>query len=137
MLYIVLFLCTFGVLYFSWISNPRFDEETYIPLWIREWSNKNYNLRTAVPFVVIGFLLGFIHYKNKQRKDDSDCIKTVLVNLSISAGIVCLAEGGQFLIKSRNPDLMDVFYGITGALLGSIMYYVVYKAINHLKKTSF
>lgn len=45
------------VFYFSWLSDPSFMNETYLPQWLLNWSNYYYNLRTAIPFVALGFLL--------------------------------------------------------------------------------
>ena len=43
-------------------------------------------------------------------------------NTAIAAVIVCIAEGGQFLIQKRSQDLLDVFYGIIGSLAGGLAY---------------
>jgi hypothetical protein len=33
------------------------NSSPYFPLWLRDWSNEYFNLRTAVPFVIWVFLL--------------------------------------------------------------------------------
>ena len=45
------------VFYFSWLPDPSFKNETYLPRWLLKWSDHYYNLRTAIPFLAVGFLL--------------------------------------------------------------------------------
>jgi hypothetical protein len=127
---IILLVCTDSIFYYSWIHNPGLETETYLPLWIRKWSNEYYNLRTAVPFVVLGYLLevwqGLSNAAATTNKS-SFLLKTVI----ITAVVVCLAEGGQFFIATRQPDFRDVFFGISGGILGCLVYHLIQK-INFL-----
>jgi glycopeptide antibiotics resistance protein len=79
-------------------------------------------LRTAIPFIAIGFLLEM----HTQQISSIEIIKNknlyFLQNLGFATIIVCVAEGGQFLIHERNPDLMDVLYGVLGSSIGSLVY---------------
>lgn len=111
------------VFYYSWLSDPSLKTETYLPHWLLKWSNKYYNLRTAIPFVALGFLLET--YANRKKTYDTNPNKSLsfMQNLGISAFIALLAEGGQFLLKNRNPDIMDVYFAIIGSLFGGLGYY--------------
>lgn len=129
----VLFLLLFVigiVFYFSWLTDPSLKTETYLPQWLLNWSNSYYNLRTAIPFVVVGFLLeAYTQHKisnGKHHNQDSNFMQ----NIGIATIIVCIAEGGQFLIQKRNPDVMDVFFGILGSFIGALGYYLVSILIN-------
>lgn len=115
------------VFYFSWLPDPSLVSESYLPQWILNWSNQNYNLRTAIPFIAIGFLLEV--YNNDRNSDEQNDNRNLnfIQNIVIAAIIVCIAEGGQFLIKRRNPDLMDVFYGIAGSIVGILSYNLLKK----------
>lgn len=122
--FLILFLVIAAIFYYSWLPDPDFKKETYLPKWLVNWSNKYYNLRTCIPFIAVGFLLEdlvqgmtSIEYFNKNLN--------FIQNIAISITIVCVAEAGQFLIHKRNPDLMDVFYGILGSLIGGLLYYLV------------
>jgi hypothetical protein len=53
----MLFFLILSVFYFSWLPSPDLGKESYLPLWLSVWGNYYYNLRTAVPFVGIGFLM--------------------------------------------------------------------------------
>jgi len=122
---IVLFLLVFivgAVFYFSWLLDPSLETETYLPQWLLNWSNEYYNLRTAIPFVALGFLLEA--YSNRKKLYDTNSNKNLsfIQNLGISAVVAFIAEGGQFLIKSRNPDIMDVYFAIIGSLFGGLGY---------------
>jgi glycopeptide antibiotics resistance protein len=126
---VVLFLLLFvigTVFYFSWLPDHNLESETYLPKWLLNWSNYYYNLRTAVPFVAVGFLLeAYTQYKSSNDKNSN-----FMQNLGIATIIVCLAEGGQFLIQKRSPDLMDVFFGILGSFTGGLGYYLVNAVMN-------
>ncbi|WP_269227374.1 VanZ family protein [Flavobacterium eburneipallidum] len=112
------------VFYFSWLPDSTFKNETYLPVWLLNWSNHYYNLRTAVPFLAVGFLLEA--YAQHKRSNDIGYDKNLnfLQNIGVSTFIVCVAEGGQFLIQKRNQDLEDVFYGILGSIIGVLVYFL-------------
>lgn len=119
---LILFFVIAAIFYYSWLPEPNFNTETYLPKWLLNWSNQYYNLRTSIPFIAVGFLLedltqqmSSIEYTNRSL--------TFIQNTAISIIIVFIAEGGQILIQKRNPDLMDVFYGILGSLIGGLLYY--------------
>lgn len=110
------------VFYFSWLSDPSFKNENYLPLWLLNWSNTYYNLRTAVPFLAVGFLLEAYtqHFGSNEENDIKNL--NFIQNIGIATIIVCIAEAGQLLIQKRNPDLVDVFFGISGSFVGAVGY---------------
>jgi len=130
---IVLLLLLFvigAVFYFSWLPNPSLESESYLPKWLLNWSNYYYNLRTAVPFVAVGFLLEAYTHHVKSNKTNHNENSNFIQNIGIATIIVCIAEGGQFLMQKRNPDLMDVFFGILGSIMGGLAYYLVNVMMN-------
>ncbi|MBB4802497.1 hypothetical protein HNP37_002570 [Flavobacterium nitrogenifigens] len=132
---LVLLLTVIGIVfYFSWLSDPSLSSETYLPRWLLNWSNHYYNLRTAVPFFAVGFLLEI--YTEHRGASDVNYNKNLnfIQNIIIAAIIVCVAEGGQFVIQRRSPDLMDVFYGVIGSFTGAISYNLL-KKIRNAKQT--
>ena len=106
-------------------------EESYLPMWLLNWSNKYYNLRTAIPFLALGFLLEIYTEYNGFNNNKKLNFKQ---NIVFAAIIVCVAEGGQFIIQRRNPDLMDVFYGIAGSIIGAVSYNLL-KKLRNAKQT--
>ena len=98
------------IFYLSWVRNPNFDQLSVIPNWLNRWSNLHGQLRTAVPFIPLGFLLNT--YKKKWYIS--------LTGLLICLIVVIIAELGQFFIPTRYPDIIDVFFGVLGALLGMV-----------------
>ncbi len=128
---IVLFIFVIvAVFYFSWLPDPSFKNETYLPKWLLNWSDNYYNLRTAIPFLAVGFLLEAFTQNKDSNEIDYSKNWNFIQNIGISTIIVCIAEGGQFLIQKRNPDLMDVFYGILGSLIGAF----IFNLFNRLKE---
>lgn len=123
---LLLIIVVVSVLYFSWLPDPGFSNENYLPGWLIKWSNEYYNLRTAVPFLAVGFLLEV--YTGSNPNDIKNL--NLAQNLGIAALIVCLAEGGQFIIERRSPDFIDVFYGIAGSLIGAVSYNLLKKIKN-------
>lgn len=110
------------VFYFSWLPDPSLRTESYLPRWLLNWSNHYYNLRTAVPFLAVGFLLeAYVQQKSSNETNQSKNLNFIQ-NIGIAAIIVCIAEGGQFIVQKRNPDIMDVFYGIIGSIAGGLFY---------------
>lgn len=120
---LLLLLLVVGVVfYFSWLPDPSFVNETYLPKWLLKWSNHYYNLRTAIPFVAVGYLLEVYTQYNSPKETHHVIHFNFIQNTGIATVIVCIAEAGQFIIQKRSPDLMDVIYGIIGSLLGALVY---------------
>ena len=132
----LLFLVIGAVFYFSWLSDPGFGGETYLPRWLLNWSNQYYNLRTAVPFLALGFLLEVYteHSDVNDLSNNSNRKLNFIQNIVFAAIIVCIAEGGQFVIQRRSPDLADVFFGIAGSIIGALGYNLL-KKLKNAKQT--
>ena len=130
---ILLFFIIGVVFYYSWLPDSSFSSETYLPKWLLNWVNHYYNLQTAIPFVVLGFLLEAYQKQRNLIEIDYNKNLNFIQNLGIATIIVCIAEGGQFLIQKRNPDLWDVFYGILGSFIGVLGYYLVHRVMNFKK----
>lgn len=125
----VLFLiCTALIFYFSWLPSSNLKTETYLPQIIIDWTSEYLNLRTAVPFLVLGYLC-----EVRQEVRDYKAIKYFFVRpqtIIICTVVVCLAEAGQFFISDRHPDFMDIFFGIAGGTCGGIAA-LSFKKLNH------
>jgi glycopeptide antibiotics resistance protein len=93
-----------------------------MPLYVRNWCNEYYNFRTAVPFIFIGFILEFKSFNNNYSVTQK--LKHFFKNILFSIFLVIIAEIGQFFIVHRSPDLMDVFYGFFGSVLGAFVFYL-------------
>lgn len=122
--FLILFFVIAAILYYSWLPGPNFKTETYLPQWFLNWSNKNYNVHTSIPFIAVGFLLEDLAKQMTTTENDVKSL-SFFQNSAISIIIVGIAEGGQVFIQSRNPDVCDVFYGILGSVIGVILYHLV------------
>ena len=125
-----------SVFYFSWLSDSSLETETYLPRWLLNWSNEYYNLRTAIPFVALGFLLEIFTNRKKSYDTNSNKNLSFMRNLGIAAVIALIAEGGQFLLTNRNPDIMDIYFAIVGSLLGGLGYNFLSVVMNFKKVTN-
>lgn len=131
---LLIFIIVIFALYLSWLPNPDLSTEIYLPLWLRNWSNYYYNLRTAVPFIAIGFLLEVNSYKNNFDAFDSYKFNVFAQNTAISILVICIAEVGQLFIENRHADFSDVFFGILGSIIGSLLYYILQYLIKLKRK---
>lgn len=110
------------VFYYSWLPDSQFRSENYLPRWLVNWSNNYYNLRTSIPFIAFGYLLQAYSQKITAYKDNVNKNLVFIKNLGVAAFVAIIAECGQFLVKGRSPDLMDIYFGIVGSLIGASIY---------------
>jgi VanZ family protein len=119
--------CVFLVFYFSWLPNPDIGLKFYFPKWLGHWTNANPNLRTAVPFVILGILAEIWLRKHSNRVG-----KRFLVLLLLGI-IVTLAETGQLYLPKRHFDWRDIAWGITGSILGVLIAMALTKLIQRYR----
>lgn len=102
------------VLYLSWLPRPSMAQVWFIPGGIAHWADENRNdtLRTAVPLVLLGWLVGgWLAIQNRPWR----------LWLWAWVGLVTLvvvAETGQLFLAQRSFDPSDIGWGSAGALLG-------------------
>ena len=112
---LILVYCIVCVFYFSWLPNPSFENQSYLPRWLVHWADVYVQLRTAIPFLPIGFLCQYLF-----KPFSFFTFKGFWLALIVLA----LAEAGQFFLPYRHPDWMDVFFGMAGVLVGMFGYYM-------------
>ena len=102
------------VLYLSWQPHPQMATDWFIPRRVAAWADENRNdtIRTAVPFVALGWLLGgWLALQNRPWRQWPLAWAALLV-------LVTIAEVGQLFLARRSFDLGDIGWGAAGALLG-------------------
>lgn len=102
------------VLYLSWRTHPRLADVWFMPKWLSAWTDERQNdtLRTAVPFVALGWLAG--GWLWVQRRPWQQWLGT----WAALVALVIVAEVGQLFQVERSFDLADIAWGAAGALLG-------------------
>jgi len=102
------------ILYLSWRTHPRLADVWFMPKWLSAWTDERQNdtLRTAVPFVALGWLVGGWLWVQRRPRHQWLWAWVVLVAL------VVIAEVGQLFQAERSFDLADIAWGAAGALLG-------------------
>jgi hypothetical protein len=99
-----------AVLYLSWIPNPRLADEPLLPSWLGEWADAFDQLRTGVPFVLLGMLgQSFLFSRHP---------------LSLFIGLflfIVLVEYGQTYIPRRNFDWLDIAWAVVGSAVGQLV----------------
>jgi glycopeptide antibiotics resistance protein len=114
---LVFFLLTgiIAVFYFSWLPQPDFRTVSFIPGWLARWSNTHDTLRTAVPFIFLGFFSGLALVDlNKPRI-------WWLFTWFAFVLIAIIAETGQLFLALRVFDWRDIVWGCAGALCGLLV----------------
>lgn len=105
------------IFYLSWLPQPQMKLISIIPAWLADWADENENdtIRTGVPFVFLGLLVGLrmitVKYIWRQW----------FASLLVMATIVLLAEVGQLFIPKRSFDWLDVAWGIGGGSCGLLI----------------
>jgi len=112
--YSLLLLGAALVLYLSWQAAPQMSTAWFVPSWVAHWADEQANdtIRTAVPFVALGWLVGA--WLSQQHRP----WRQWLLALAGLVGLVIVAEVGQLFLKSRSFDVLDIGWGAAGALLG-------------------
>jgi len=115
--FILVFIGLFCIFYFSWIESPSLAYNKYVPMFVSSWADQeaNYNIRTAVPLIIVGFCCGVILVLKKIKRHLWFYTWVILVFL------VFMAELGQLLLPLRSFDIGDVIWGGIGAGLGLII----------------
>lgn len=79
-----------------------------LPLWLAQWTDANQNLRTGVPFLILGIVSVFLNFK-----------KAHVMRLGIIG--VMVVESVQLLLPNRSFDMADVAFAVIGLALGIII----------------
>ena len=112
--YLLLLLGAGLVLYLSWQAHPQMATDWFVPGWVASWADERRNdaLRTAVPFVALGWLIGgWLALQNRPWRQ-------WLLAWAALVALVVTAEVGQLFRHMRSFDLADIGWGAAGALLG-------------------
>lgn len=119
------------ILLLSWKMNPNVGEYQFLPDWLSTWADRlsNNQKRTAVPFLGLGIVAGVLLLFLQNRT-----WITWLYTWGILNFIVMVAEFGQYFIPSRQPDMKDVFWGISGSGVGLLILFLGSKVQIPLKK---
>lgn len=106
---------TLLIIFLSWKGNPNIGEWSWLPEPLTRWADEQENdqIRTAVPFIGLGLILGIFLMFHKT----TEIIHWLWALMALSF-VVALAELGQFFIPTRDLDIMDILWGILGAAFG-------------------
>lgn len=114
----------------SWLPDPVLSTYGFLPGWLAHWTDAgaNDNLRTAVPFLFLGFFTGGWLLLTKKGW------RWWLIALIGSVSVVLIAETGQLLLPGRFFDWGDVAWGTMGSLSGLGAAAVSYHGIRFVAK---
>lgn len=107
------------VFFFSWLPLPRLSEQIPMPAFIGAWvdAGKNENLRTAVPFVLLGLVAG------RALEKTSAGLPVWLWAWSGMILAASLAEAGQVFLPARRCDPRDIAWAAAGGAAGLLLMY--------------
>ncbi len=130
--YFILLLGVLFIFYLSWLADPKMGQVLIIPKWLSQWAdvNKNSTIRTAVPFLILGVLVG--GRLMVMRSTNKNWINSWLVLLAV----VLTAELGQLLLPRRSFDPNDLFWGAIGSGVGMLPFYFMHRLFAKNQNTS-
>ncbi|MCX6868824.1 MAG: VanZ family protein [Verrucomicrobia bacterium] len=96
----------------SWAPDSRMTQLGWVPRWVAILADRFPNIRTAVPFIPLAFLLVCgLRIRGSKRP--------LAWTLMLSLACLCLAEFGQIFLPGRTADGWDLLWGGGGVLLGT------------------
>jgi len=102
-----------AILYFSLRSSPYLGDVTWLPVGLARWadSRQGEDIRTAVPFVLLGVCAGWAGRKWHAK------VRFVTFLLMLPLGV----EVAQLMIPSRTGSMKDVVWGWAGGIAGLLI----------------
>ena len=119
-LFFSLIALLFSIFYFSWLPNPSFKSEHYLPNWLIRWTDAHGTLRTGVPFLLLRVNMVLLQLKT-------------LTNTKIFLSLfTCLfiAEFGQLFLPYRSFDVLDILVGAMAIVLGIFLGEIIKRGIS-------
>lgn len=107
-------LLTASVFYFSWLPRPQLGSQVSLPGFFAAWVDAaaNENLRTAVPFFLLGLAAGTGLWLRRAG------FRLWLLQGLLMVLIAGAAELGQLFIPARTCDPGDIGWAAAGAAAG-------------------
>ncbi|MFC5412017.1 hypothetical protein ACFPMF_22020 [Larkinella bovis] len=102
------------VFYLSWIPSPYMQFVWFLPDWVARWADvrKNGDLRTAVPFVFLGFCSGMM-----LSRAQAPWFWWLATGFGLTM-VAVIAEVGQLALPYRYFSWADIQWGAAGSVLG-------------------
>lgn len=125
-------VAAFLVLALSWAPDSRMQMLNWMPNWLARWADSGgvvSTMRTGVPLVAVGLLLSL-------ACRGSGVTRWCLSGIGLALVLVLVAECGQHFRSGRSPNLGDVIWGGTGALVGGLAALVIVLASAHEESKS-
>lgn len=109
----------------SWAADSRMTALRWVPGWMAAWADRDPNIRTAIPFIPLSFLLvqGFAWRGYRWPLGWSVILCCVCLGLS---------ELGQVFLPHRTADMADLMWGGIGILVGAVLAW----GMSHWRKTA-
>lgn len=101
-----------ATLYLSLRSSPLMVGVLWIPPAVASWADHNSDLRTAVPYALLAFLVPWIGGWIKLRY----CAPFGFLALTL---LLAATESSQFLLEKRSPSWLDIGWGMAGIAGGT------------------
>ena len=109
----------------SWVSDSRMTGLRWVPGWMGDWADRDPNIRTAIPFIPLAFLLtqGFA-WRGHQWP--------VAWSVILCGACLGLSEIGQIFLPHRTADMADLMWGGIGILVGAVLAW----GMSHWRRTA-
>ena len=98
----------------SWAQDSQMVKLGWVPGWVGILADRDPNIRTAVPFIPLSFLLMGGLWRLGSRA-------ALAWTIAVSGSCLGLSEFGQTLLPHRTADVRDLLWGGCGILVGTAL----------------
>ena len=115
------------ILVASWSPDSKMTALRWVPGQLAIWADRDPNIRTAVPFVPLAFVLVYSFAKCNLKRPAVWAVGGCGVLLGLS-------EFGQTYLPHRTADVKDLIWGLAGIALGAVAAHFELRRNRSIKK---
>ena len=127
--FLILFCLT---LYLSLKASPEMKSVSWIPPFLAEWADRNSDLRTAVPYALLGIMVSWITSNQKPGRR-----RQLLIGVGVLVFLLLATESMQLLLQGRTGSWQDLAWGMAGIAGGAAVGFALNRAFGSIAPVHF